>query len=493
LTIDIFVSNNINRMTIKSKYSNTHSPFFTKYSSSKKIINISSKTYKTYKANIELAELAQRIYNGEKINPKIPPANITYEILFNEVGLYVENKKKSKEELRKEWWNTWYEIITGYNKYEFNDNSKGFKNKQEKKNGGNPDKEFIDEMDKIEEDILSKTHPDKIDREESYFMYALVNAKTLVIDSLRKKKELNEMLEKMSQDDINKFIQTSIITYPYGNKTNKLYKPVNNFNMYGMQLPHQFDRLKLLQSIFYLFKEKIYNIVDLQDCENGTNREHPKIAQGIGCNPYDRQCEREIWELAANTQKTIDPSFNSKYYNIIGYKDMRSGSLSAWEKISTIDNILVPSNSVVIHCFAGAGRTGSVMLYLLLRDCPKNDEFFKERFAVPHFGYNDINEFMKTCIKFFSNKTNDVTFMIRELFKISEIVLASLLRQRINRILFFLARHYNVSKFYTYNRPNKLVINLPDDEFSNPILNTIDWDSFNSGNFNKDSVIPWLN
>jgi hypothetical protein len=100
---------------------------------------------------------------------------------------------------------------------------------------------------------------------------------------------------------------------------------------------------------------------------------------------------------------------------------------------------------------------------------------------------------MKTCIKFFSNKTNDVTFMIRELFKISEIVLASLLRQRINRILFFLARHYNVSKFYTYNRPNKLVINLPDDEFSNPILNTIDWDSFNSGNFNKDSVIPWLN
>jgi hypothetical protein len=104
-------------------------------------------------------------------------------------------------------------------------------------------------MDKIEEDILSKTHPDKIDREESYFMYALVNAKTLVIDSLRKKKELNEMLEKMSQDDINKFIQTSIITYPYGNKTNKLYKPVNNFNMYGMQLPHQFDRLKLLQSM----------------------------------------------------------------------------------------------------------------------------------------------------------------------------------------------------------------------------------------------------
>ena len=52
---------------------------------------------------------------------------------------------------------------------------------------------------------------------------------------------------------------------------------------------------------------------------------------------------------------------------------MYPGHLSAWETISTIDNVSDTLNSVVIHCYAGAGRTGSVMLYLLFRDLPKNN------------------------------------------------------------------------------------------------------------------------
>lgn len=83
--------------------------------------------------------------------------------------------------------------------------------------------------------------------------------------------------------------------------------------------------------------------------------------------------------------------------------------------------------------------------------------------------------------------------MKRELFKISTIMYASLLRQRLNRIFFFLARHFEIERFYTYERPSMVVVNLPDDEFSNPTLHTIDWASFDSGNFNKKSVLPWLN
>ena len=83
--------------------------------------------------------------------------------------------------------------------------------------------------------------------------------------------------------------------------------------------------------------------------------------------------------------------------------------------------------------------------------------------------------------------------MLSEMFRRDEILCVSLLRQRLNRIFFFLARHFEIERFYTYERPSMVVVNLPDDEFSNPTLHTIDWASFDSGNFNKKSVLPWLN
>ena len=328
-------------------------------------------------------------------------------------------------------------------------------------------------------------------------MFALLDPerRRTVIESLNIKKELDEMTD----EDIQELIKTSTITYPYGNKITELYKPNNNLHIYGMQLPHQFDRLKLINTIFYLFNNKnIYNIVDLHDCANATNREHPLMANGIGCNPYDRNCEYETWVLAEKIQKIINPSFASKFYSVIGYEDMYPGHLSAWETISTIDDVSDTLNSVVIHCYAGAGRTGSVMLYLLFRDLPKNNaelKYFQERFALPHFGFKNIIEVIKGCIKMFTNRSGntDISFMLSEMFRINYILSVSLLRQRLNRIFFFLARHFKIERFYTYERPAMVVVNLPDDEFSKPTLQTIDWASFDSGNFDKDSILPWLN
>ena len=488
------VSNLHSKSTTKNT---TIYPFFTK-PSKEPIKKTQSSKSKQYKANPELAELSHHIYKGKKINSKIPPENITYEMLVKEVGdidLILNNEQKSKEELRIELWNIWYKIIAGYKKYD----TKGLQFKKSKKIGGftkYTNEELGDLLDEIEESIHNK-FPLSKKKDEANFMFALIDPerRRTVIESLNIKKELDEMTD----EDIQELIKTSTITYPYGNKITELYKPNNDLHIYGMQLPHQFDRLKLLNTIFYLFNNKdIYNIVDLHDCANATNREHPLMANGIGCNPYDRNCEYETWVLAEKIQRIINPSFASKFYSVIGYEDMYPGHLSAWETISTIDDVSNTLNSTVIHCYAGAGRTGSVMLYLLFRDLPKNDielKNFKGRFALPHFGFKNIIEVIKGCIIMFTNRigNTDIYFMLSEMFRRDEILCVSLLRQRLNRIFFFLARHFKIDTFYTYERPSMVVVNLPDDEFSKPTLQTIDWASFDSGNFDKDSILPWLN
>jgi len=209
----------------KSNQGSTIHPFFTKLfkESIKQTQAQTSKSSnsKQYKANPELAKLAQLIYKGEKINAKIPPENITYEILLNEVGknsLDLDNPIKSKEELRKEWWETWYEIITGYSKYNTDEIKGSKKNKKIKKTGGNP----IEELEKIEEKILNETPAEKKDCEEAYFLFALTNARQAVLESLQKKTQLENLkgiLEiKKSEGKEKKYIidliKASKITYP---------------------------------------------------------------------------------------------------------------------------------------------------------------------------------------------------------------------------------------------------------------------------------------
>jgi len=60
-----------------------------------------------------------------------------------------------------------------------------------------------------------------------------------------------------------------------------------------------------------------------------------------------------------------------------------------------------------------------------------------------------------------------------------------LLRQRLNRVLFFLAREKGVSKFYNYERPATRG-SRPEDEFSVPKERTVDWSLYDSVGYNSD-------
>jgi protein-tyrosine phosphatase len=300
--------------------------------------------------------------------------------------------------------------------------------------------------------------------------------------------------------------------------------------------------------------------------------------KGVGCNPFDRECEPRMWERARfltiqqhketkcgyiqgadkmNLSKLTDDEIKyldeGTYYDI-KIKDMTAGGLSSWIDISTIKDVSRPKNTIVVHCLAGAGRTGSVLLYLLMRDtgnilnAMEKQRYIteiKDKLAMPHFGLNNIAEVVGVLRAYFVNNSDNVKFATKELFKIGSRIMdegteqmlrdkgvdedkiktikeqgidtdiyeylmskidktelseldarqnesqasSSLLRQRLNRIFFFLAKEFKVSRFYTYGRPISQVLMLPNDEFSNPVLRVVsDWD-----NYNRDDVRKWLN
>lgn len=283
------------------------------------------------------------------------------------------------------------------------------------------------------------------------------------------------------------------ITYPDENGYTRLYKTTHTLYMWAMQLPHQFDRVALLQSMLYLIEVKrIYAIVDLQDCVN-TNLYHPDLERGIGCNPYDISSSEEVYNMVMSA---IVPHKPKRYHRVVNYFDMSPGLPSAWDKISKIENTTKEENSVVIHCLGGKGRSGSVLLFLFLRDNIVEADV-KERLGRPHFGFADINDFIYNMMQLLFNEAahplnpqtdssiEDKMDASSEIFKIARekvsggITASRLLRQRINRILFYLAKDKKVDTYYNYGFPSKG--KTYNDEFDYPVERTVDWSEYERG------------
>jgi hypothetical protein len=279
----------------------------------------------------------------------------------------------------------------------------------------------------------------------------------------------------------------------YTNGTVELYRIMDNLRLYGMQLPPQFDRRRLLGSMLYMIGEEgIYSIVDLQDCV-GTNINHPDIEYSIGCNPYDMGSSEEIYNRVMGE---IAPSEARVYRRVNNYYDMSPGFPSAWDRISKIGDTRDDRNSVAVHCLAGKGRTGSVLLYLYIRDSMP-EAAIRRRLGSPHFGYADISEFIYYLNEgLFNDPSTDMykgykRDVSREIFRIGfEVSMCGLtssilFRQRINRVLLYIARDKGVESFWCYGRPIGLCRSAKD-EFNNPRERRIDWGTYDSDRYESD-------
>ena len=216
--------------------------------------------------------------------------------------------------------------------------------------------------------------------------------------------------------------------------------PSKNVLLYGMPLPYQFDRKILFRNMLYYVEElKIMNYVDLHDCEGWTNFTE--------CNPYDISIEREMFDLVIKWRNKQELLYKPrKYINIRGYVDMTPGSYLAWHKISEIPDTTI--NRTLIHCYAGLGRTGSVLLFLLLRD-----QYNVFNLQQPHFNARDILSLIDNLSKLFEydltnyNRREDIVY---ELFNTTNFIRICILQQRLNRIFFFLAKNKKLPYFYLY-------------------------------------------
>ena len=595
-----------------------------------------------FKANTIFTFLSHSIYNGNArdmkgrlISPINPPEYITYDMLIDEIGVYLNEELITDEQLKEQFkiatakeqnaliselWRVWYNIIVGEKViYKQTGASSGIVNERWDEGLSYPSSSsfassasaprafpsirpveplmslapvalrspvsrrspvsqrspvaaeeeayndfLINEMNKYintaDATIKDQFGYTEQDYEFAYFAFANFNAKPVIKKAYYTKQRLDK--KDISVKDIVCGFEAEKFPYPDPIGFNIVFQPSIKLHLYGMQLPHQFNREWLLNTMIYLFHLKIYNIADLQGCAYATNKQNNRIGSGIGCNPYDRLCEPEMWEKAREltvnhpefkcedkgisstslTPKEIGYLRNAKYYDI-KMRDMTAGNIQSWNEISKIKDVSKPENSILVHCLAGAGRTGIVMLYLILRDSRnylqpvqkrEYEEELKKRLSQPHFGYMSITEVIDMLRCYFSNYTTGVIAATGEVFKIGSKILdrktetlllkkgvsrtlirriltqgmdddtrrelgkykgvdtttintiekqqikshaiASLLRQRLNRIFFFLAKEFDVKRFFTYGRPTKKVEVLPHDEFSEPVMCEVeDW------------------
>ena len=231
--------------------------------------------------------------------------------------------------------------------------------------------------------------------------------------------------------------------------------------LWGSSIPSQGNNTNLFETLaFYMYFKQINRIVSLQSCaldENTPMVQNPNNDYECRVDPLFQNVEDKMWD---NLKYINNNKLNNRSIELLNYaiEDMTAGTINSWINITSLPDITKPENSTLIHCYAGFGRTGSILAYYIM----KHSGLTKVNLLQPYFGTgyesNHCYEVLITIIMDhvkidtsgliagtdIYNRINGFNpkDMVDEFFNISSVFHGRLFLTRINYIIIYLYFHY---------------------------------------------------
>ena len=231
--------------------------------------------------------------------------------------------------------------------------------------------------------------------------------------------------------------------------------------LWGSSIPSQGNNTNLFETLaFYMYFKQINRIVSLQSCaldENTPMVQTPNNDYECRVDPLFQNVEDKMWD---NLKYINNNKLNNRSIELLNYaiEDMTAGTINSWINITSLPDITKPENSTLIHCYAGFGRTGSILAYYIM----KHSTLAKVHLLQPYFGigydsiqcYDGLNMILMDHVKIDTsgliagtdiyNRINGFNpkDMVDEFFNISSVFFGRLFLTRINYIIIYLYFHY---------------------------------------------------
>jgi hypothetical protein len=150
---------------------------------------------------------------------------------------------------------------------------------------------------------------------------------------------------------------------------------------------------------FYRYIKQIPNLISLHGCDLDWNEYQTRRKTKYTPKYCDNLHEKDIWNKICNEydNNTTPSKMRTNYMKEFYWVDMSAGFFSVYKSLSDIDFRDI-SNSSIIHCLAGFGRTGTVLMLIICINYYKEfpDEYVTD-FLIPVI--DDDLDYSKTSNK----------------------------------------------------------------------------------------------